>query len=696
MKYRFESISYKDGKRILNGFALGKNPEAEIFYAVKDQNGKMLKAEIKKLTRNDVGTRFLNRVVENDLGFTVSVPCEQTDTFTFVIKAGNEIKELRINENTAAYYNGLMKLRNNPALRNVLNRIRGLRNHEMSYDRWYALSRASEKELELQRRFLVSEEMPMFSIVIPLFRTPHSFLKDLIESILAQTYGKFEVCFADGSEDDSLKEIVDNYHDARLQYSWIGENCGISGNTNKAVEMASGDFIMLCDHDDLLTPDALFEMAQGIINNPECDCIYSDEDKIDQAGKHVYEPHFKPDFNIDMLRCDNYICHLFAVRKTLVDNYGGFISEYDGAQDFDFILRMTEHARKTVHVPKILYHWRSSPASTAANPESKLYAYRAGAKAVKAHYERVLPNVKINEVTDGENYGLYHVHFRFDEKPLVSVIIPNKDHKDDLERCVRTLLEKSTWGNLEVLIVENNSEEKETFAFYESLQKEFPQVRVIVYEGEFNYSRINNLGVSEAKGEYILLLNNDTALIEPSSIEEMMGYAQREDVGAVGCRLLYEDGSFQHAGVIIGIGVADHAFKGTFPGDGTYFNRSMTAQDYSAVTAAAMMTKKSVYEELGGLDENLAVAFNDIDYCLKLNQAGKLVVYNPYACFYHYESKSRGLDTTSEKNARYMQELSLFTDRWKDFYQKGDPYYNPNLATEKTNFSLGKPRERNI
>ena len=690
MIYRFESIEYRGGRRILNGFALGKQPEAEITYAVFSRNMERVNADIVKLPRNDVGVRFLNRIVDNDLGFSISFECAQTDPYFLVIHCGDETRRFRISENTARYYNGLMELRNSPVLRRALNSVRAMRSKELTYPQYLKKTSASKVQLQKQREMEVTADMPKFSVVIPLYNTPHEFMKALCESILEQTYPKFEVCFADGSADDSLAEVIASFKDERLRYLHIGENLGISGNTNKALEMAEGDFIMLCDHDDLLTPDAFYEMAQAVMNHPECDCVYSDEDKIDQAGKNVYEPHFKPDFNIDMLRSENYICHLFAVRKTLTDTYGGFNSVYDGAQDFDFILRMCEHAREVVHVPKVLYHWRSSPASTASNPESKMYAYKAGAAAVKAHYERALPEVKITDVIKGANYGLYHVLFHFDEKPLISVIIPNKDHIADLERAVSSLLEKSTWGNFEVIIVENNSEQEETFRFYETLQKKYSQVRVLNYAGEFNYSAVNNMGVKAAKGEYILLMNNDVELIEETSVEEMMGYAQREDVGAVGCRLLYENGAIQHAGVIIGIGVADHAFKGTFSADGTYFNRAMTPQDYSAVTAAVMLTKKSVYLEAGGLDEKLAVAFNDIDYCLRLNRLGKLVVYNPYACFHHYESLSRGQDNTSEKNARYMSELSLFTQRWQEIYKQGDPYYNPNLTLEKTDFSLRK------
>ena len=422
--------------------------------------------------------------------------------------------------------------------------------------------------------------------------------------------------------------------------------------------------------------------------NPECDCIYTDEDKIDEKSELYFDPHFKPDFNIDMLCSVNYICHLYAVRRSLVNETGGFREEYDGAQDHDFIFRTTEKARQIVHIPKVLYHWRTHIGSTSANPESKLYAYEAGKKAIKAHYERVWPQLEIEKIEDGVSLGIYHTYFNVKEE-LISVIIPNKDHTEDLDKAIRSLYERGTWKNLEFIVVENNSDEEETFEYYEKIQEEMPNVKVVYYKGGFNYSRINNFGAQFASGRYILLLNNDVELINPDSLREMVGYCQRDDVGIVGCRLMYEDDTLQHAGVIIGIqGIADHAFKGKALDEPIYFSRAMIAQDYSAVTAAVLLTKREVFDSVGGLDETFEVAFNDIDFCLRVGETGKLVVYNPYASFHHYESKSRGLEDNVEKLRRFHGEIYRFARRYEKFMEKGDPMYNPNLSITRNDFSL--------
>ncbi|WP_449149771.1 glycosyltransferase family 2 protein, partial [Stomatobaculum sp.] len=526
----------------------------------------------------------------------------------------------------------------------------------------------------------------------PLFETPAVYLKALLDSLLAQTYTKFELCLADGSRPGKDTEaVLRDYaaRDSRIRYTVLGENCGIAGNTNAALALAAGDFVVLCDHDDILPPEALFSFAEAIVKEPETDCLYSDEDKLDMDGGSLFDPHFKPDFNPDLLGSVNYICHLFAVRKSLLDTVGQFDAAYDGAQDYDFIFRVTEKARHIVHVPKVLYHWRCHMNSTASNPESKLYAFEAGARAIRAHYERVYPELKIKEVKKGVDYGIYHTIFELTEEPLVSVIIPNKDHREDLDKAVRSLLEKGTYKNLEFIVVENNSTDPETFAYYEAIRKELPQVKVVYYEGGFNFSKINNFGVRYAKGEYLLFLNNDVELINPDTMRELLGYGMRRDVGAVGCRLLYEDDTIQHAGVVIGFGgIAGHTFIGLHEVQNSYFHRALTAQDYSAVTAACLLTKKELFLSVGGFTEELAVAFNDIDYCLKVRTAGQLVVYNPYALLHHYESKSRGLEDTPEKVERFNREVARFMKRWPEILEQGDPYYNPNLTLRKSNFAL--------
>ena len=526
--------------------------------------------------------------------------------------------------------------------------------------------------------------------MIPVYKTPERYLQEMLDSIVNQTYSKWEVCIADGSpRGESRERLIKRYadRDTRFKYVILGENKGISGNTNAAMDMAQGDFLVLADHDDTLTPDAWFECVKAMNEDPLYDVIYSDEDKLDMDGQALFDPHFKPDFNPDLLTSVNYICHLFVVNRNLVEVIGGFRQEFDGAQDYDFIFRCTEQARKVHHIPKVLYHWRCHMNSTASNPESKMYAFEAGARAIKAHYDRM--GIAVDSVEKGVDYGIYHSRFHLDEEPLVSVIIPNKDHRADLDLCLTSLLDKGTYRNLEVIVVENNSTEPETFDYYEELQEKRKNVRVVTWKREFNFSAINNYGVTFAHGEYLLFLNNDVEVIEPDVIREMLGYARRDDVGIVGARLLYQDDTIQHAGVVIGFGgIAGHTFIGLHQAENSYFHRAMCAQDYSAVTAACMMSKRSLFDQVGGFREELAVAFNDIDYCLKIRSLGKKVVYNPYALLYHYESKSRGLEDTPEKVERFNREVARFIGYWPEIVINGDPYYNPNLTLRKSNFAL--------
>ena len=405
-------------------------------------------------------------------------------------------------------------------------------------------------------------------------------------------------------------------------------------------------------------------------------------------GHKFFQPHFKPDYNPDLLCTVNYICHLFVVDRKIIDQVGMLCKEYDGAQDYDFIFRCIEAVKpeEIYHVPKILYHWRCHEDSTAENPESKTYAFEAGKRAIEAHYQRTGIDAEVHQ---GEFLGLYRTKFHRDHDPLVSIIIPNKDHIDDLKRCMNSIEQKSTYRNYEFIIVENNSTEDSTFQYYKEIEAQNPKVHVVYWDKEFNYSAINNYGATFAKGEYILLLNNDTEIINEDCLEELLGYCMRSDVGAVGARMYYEDDTIQHAGVVIGFGgIAGHCFVLQPRGTTGYCHRIICAQDYSAVTAACMMVKRSAFEEVGGLTEELAVAFNDIDFCMKLRTAGYLIVYNPYAELYHYESKSRGLEDTPEKVARFNKEIQVFERRWPDIMRDGDPYYNPNLTLKSQDFSL--------
>lgn len=686
MHFRIEKIEYEGSNVLLKGFACGRNPDKEMDFSLVNSDEEM---QIERRKRGEVNVKFYGHDSKSKFGFQIKAPYNTLLT----ISDGEESKIIALNKWYLSIWNFKNAIRMNEVIRNGLDLYRAKKKGTEPYFIWYKQNKAKHAILAQQRSRKITDSSVKFSILVPLYNTPKKFLNEMIESVVRQTYGKWELCLADGSDESHIEEIskeVEKYSskDSRIKYKKLKKNEGISGNTNESLKMATGDFIVLFDHDDLLTPDALYEFSRVIENNPNCDCIYSDEDKINGRGTRYFDPHFKPDYNIDLLCSENYICHLFAVRKTLTDKYGGFRAEYDGSQDHDFILRMTEHARETVHIPKILYHWRVHKNSTAQDLENKMYCFESGRKAVKAHYERVWPDIKVDHVEDGISLGVYHTIWKFDEYPLISIIIPNKDHIEDLDKAIRSIIEKGTWPNIEFIIVENNSEKEETFSYYEKLQQEYSYIKVIKYEGEFNYSKINNYGAKYANGEYYLLMNNDVELIEADSLKEMVGYCQRRDVGVVGCRLLYSDGTIQHAGVVIGMtGVAGHVFKGQASEGDTYFNHAMVAQDYSAVTAAVMMVKKSIYEELEGFDENFKVAFNDIDFCLRARQKGKLIVYNPYACFYHYESKSRGYETTVEKQARFEKEIGLFVNRYKDLLEKGDPYYNKNLTLLKTDYS---------
>ena len=712
MKYSVEVMRVREQTIQLNGWAVENDPDSVITYRIEDEAGNPVDAKIVPTRRDDVSQIYYKKIIDRDLGFDIRFPYEHGKIYYLVIcgeKKTTRVKysDMMIRKKTGAANRKVQKLMNLMNMETVhvawdflkenglkalilksKHKIQGI-DDDYDYAEWWNLTKPSEEELEAQKKETF-EYMPKFSIVIPVYKTPEKFLKEMLDSIVEQTYANWELCIADGSPSgESVENVLKKYaeKDSRIRYKVLGENLGISGNTNAALEMAEGDFVVLADHDDRLTPNALFECAKKLNENRSCDVLYSDEDKLDMDGDELFDPHFKPDFNPDLLTSVNYICHLFVVKKELLDKVGGFRAEYDGAQDYDFIFRCTESAKEIRHIPKVLYHWRCHQESTASNPESKLYAFEAGARAIMAHYERC--GIPAEKVEKGVDYGIYHTTFKIQGDPLVSVIIPNKDHSVDLDLCIRSIIERATYKNLEFIVVENNSTEQETFAYYEKIQKEFPQVKVVRWEREFNYSAINNFGATFAKGEYLMLLNNDTEIIAPRLFEEMLGFCQRKEVGIVGARLLYEDDTIQHAGVVIGFGgVAGHTFIGLHEAENSYFHRAMCAQDYSAVTAACLMVKKSVFEEVGGLTEELAVAFNDVDFCLKVRAAGYLVVYAPYAVMHHYESKSRGLEDTPEKVARFNREWALVAKRWPDILQNGDPYYNPNLTLRKSDFSL--------
>lgn len=697
LEYKLDVARPREGRILLQGWVLDAFGDEKI--SVVDEKKDPIPFEMERVVRMDLNKA---RDLESDSvhGFEISVVADRVPGNWIVLVFENRLtrKNCRV-DLKEMYYRASKRGRLARALRkgraeknrayirkygmvNFIRQIgREIDPEASGQHGWLRKHSASRRELKSQRQH-VFEYDPLISIVIPLYNTPIKYLKAVIDSIEKQTYRNWELCLADGSTDPQVGAFIRKNHakDPRIRYRKLDENQGISGNTNAAVDMVRGEFIMLCDHDDVVAPDACFEMVKVLNEDDQVDIVYTDEDKLSMDGTHLYDPHFKPDFNLDLLRSNNYICHIFLVRKTVVDQAGKFRSEYDGAQDYDFILRCCEQARKIRHVAKSLYHWRAHPASTAGDPASKMYAYKAGEEAVRAHYQRLGMEA---EVSMTEHYGRYRTTFPVKGEPKISILIPNMDHRQDLQRAVASIYERSTYSNFEILVLENNSVQEETFSYYEQLEKEHDNLRVIKWEKSFNYAAINNFGARHAEGEYLLFLNNDIEIITPEWMEEMLSYCQREDVGVCGVKLLYPNDRIQHAGVVIGLGgPAGHVLCGAKNNVLTYAGKSNSTQDLSAVTAACMMTPKDVFEKAGGFGEEFRVAYNDVDYCLKVRSMGLLVVYNAFVEAYHYESLSRGAEDTPEKKKRLKKESGLFCAKWPEILEKGDPYYNVNLTLD--------------
>ena len=536
------------------------------------------------------------------------------------------------------------------------------------------------------------EAGPKISIVVPLYNTPLNFLEELLDSVVNQTYRNWELCCVDAGQDTAVGQYVQARAKAapRIRYQKLTENEGIAGNTNHGFELATGDYIALLDHDDILHPCALWYTAQAIVEQG-ADFVYTDEATFEGKVENVVLYHFKPDFMLDNLRSNNYICHLTTFSKVLMEQAGGGErAEYNGSQDYDLFLRLTEKAQKIAHIPHALYYWRSSPNSTASDISAKTYCIDAGIAALKAHYARC--GVAVDDVTlIPGTPGYYKTDYTMAHPGRVSILIPTCDHIRDLETCVESIYARTTYPDFEILLIENNSKEEQTFRSYERMQKEHPDtLKVLTWQGKgFNYSALNNFGARYATGEYLLLLNNDTEVITPGWLEEMVMYAQQKRVGCVGAKLLYPDDTIQHAGVGFGIGgVAGHLHK-YFPAtsDG-YMGRLNYVQDVYGDTAACLLIRKEIYDEVHGLDESYAVAFNDVDFCVRVREAGYTNVFTPFAQLYHYESKSRGMEDNPEKQKRFQGEVLRFQARWGDLLAKGDPCTNPNFDIQREDFSL--------
>jgi len=550
----------------------------------------------------------------------------------------------------------------------------------------------------------------VFSILVPLYNTPKKFLKDMIESVTSQTYAGWELCLADGSDDEHgyVGQMCLEYadRDSRIKYKKLEKNEGISGNTNQCYAMATGNFIALFDHDDILHPSVLYEYMK-VICEQDADYIYCDETtfKGNKSIDDMITLHFKPDFSIDNLRANNYICHFSAFDRNLLEGMELFRSRFDGSQDHDMILRLTSRAKNVVHVPRLMYYWRSHKASVAANINAKSYAIDAAKGAVAAHLSSCgFENFEITSTKAFET--IFRIRYELTGNPKVSIVIPNKDHADDLRRCVSSIMEKSTYDNYEIVIVNNNSATDEIFAYYDEL-KSHANIKIVNWEGElsdgtkeeaaFNYSAICNFGVRASSGEYVLLLNNDTEVITLDWIEELLMYAQRKDVACVGGKLFYPDKTIQHAGVVIGLGAhrtAGHTHYMMPQENLGYMGRLCYAQDATAVTGACLLVSRAIYDEVGGLDETFKVSLNDVDFCLKCREKGYLNVWTPFAELFHYESISRGSDMNGASAKRYDEESARFREKWAAKLEAGDPYYNPNFSLDRSDYTImpAKPR----
>ncbi len=536
-----------------------------------------------------------------------------------------------------------------------------------------------------------------FSILVPLYNTPKKFLTDMIESVKAQTYGDWELCLADGSDDEHayVGEVCSEYAsaDERIKYRKLERNEGISGNTNECFKMATGEFIALFDHDDILHPSVLYEYMK-VINTKDADYIYCDETTFKgNSVDNMITLHFKPDFAIDNLRANNYICHFSAFSRDLLDGMELFRSQFDGSQDHDMILRLTSRAKNVVHVPKLMYYWRSHKASVAKDINAKSYAIDAAKGAVADHLRSCgYENFEITSTRAFET--IFRIRYEIVGDPKVSIVIPNKDHVEDLKRCISSIIEKSTYDNYEIVVVENNSITDEINAYYGEIQAN-PHVKVVTWEpddeGGFNYSAICNYGVKNSFGDYILLLNNDTEVITLDWIEELLMYAQRDDVACAGAKLYYPDMTIQHAGVVIGLGAhrtAGHTHYRMPVTNLGYMGRLCYAQDVTAVTGACLMVSRRIFDEVGGLDETFKISLNDVDFCLKCREKGYLNVFTPFAELYHYESISRGSDMEGKSAERYNEESERFRQRWKAQLEAGDPYYNPNFSLDRSDYTI--------
>lgn len=662
-EYRVDvNQKYKIDEKLKIGF--------EIFF---DQPWSKKTTKLKLISSNETNFQVVNLNLNREIDFT-----------------GNTLKS-KISLNTKKILLGVKYCYNN-GIKDTVRRIKSEISYEFleEYKKWIEANEKYDVE-EVMASIDIFEKKPKVSIILPVYNTDEKWLRKCIESVRSQYYKNWELCIADdNSTYNHIKRVLDEYenNDSRIKVVYRKMNGHISAASNSALEIATGEYVAFLDHDDLLTPFALFQMVKEINNHDKVDIIYSDEDKINKFEKRS-KPFFKPDWSPDTLLSQNYICHFLMIRRSLVNEVGGFRVGYEGAQDHDLVLRCTEKTNDIYHVSEVLYHWRMIKSSTADNPKAKTYAFEAGKKAIESAFER--RNIK-GSVVGGKTLGTYNISYEVIGNPKVSILIPTKDHAKDLKICIESILSKTNYDNFEIVIIDNGSKEKETFVILEHYKRLLKDRFVVLdLDVPFNYSYLNNEAVKKATGDYVLLLNNDIQILTNNWLEKMLGFAQQEHIGAVGAKLYYKDGSIQHAGVVIGLGgVAGHSHK-YYSGKSTgYFNRLTIDSNYAGVTGACLLVDKSIFLEMKGLDaENLSIAFNDVDFCLKLISNGYHNVCLAQVECIHYESKSRGKEDTKEKQERFEKEIIFMKNKWGK-YIMNDPYYNKNLTMDREDFSINR------
>ena len=617
-------------------------------------------------------------------------PRNRLDLRRELLSTGFDKKAARRDPDRAALYEELRKIdAERETYLELLTAERNSRERSDPYQRW--LDTHAVRDGDVPRLRKISEFMPykpVFSILMPTYETDETLLRKAIDSVIAQAYPYWQLCIADdASPSERVREVVREYAeaDARIAYVFRKENGHISHASNSALSIATGDFVALFDHDDTLTADALFEFALELNDHPEADMLYSDEDKLGDDGE-LREPHFKPDWCPDSFLSRMYTCHLGVYRRSIANDIGGFRAGFEGSQDHDFALRFSERTTNVRHIPRVLYHWRIHSGSTAGSATAKPYAAIAGARAVAEAIERRCEPGRVERSEDVP--GVYIVRYEITKKAPISIVIPTRDHGADVDRCLRSIFERDGYGDFEVLLVDNGSTDRASLRTFEGWAQRDDRVRVLRYDHPFNFSSINNYAVAQSSSEYLLFLNNDTEVITSDWLEAMVEQAQRPSIGVVGALLFYPDNTVQHAGVIVGLGgVAGHGHKDYPRSHPGYFGMLRAINNYSALTAACVMMRRSVFDEVGGFDESLAVAFNDVDLCLKVRDAGYNNVYLPHVQLYHFESKSRGSEDTPAKHARFVREIETMEKRWAT-RTAGDPCYSENLSIDSPGYKI--------